>query len=140
MVQYFAQCGYRVCGREKVVDADRAIANSKETQRWQREHQPQQRGRNGRHPRRRGDLARLAAANRRGDVLVLGVAAGLVLRVQSPAVHDDVEHSLGPGDQRQFADDVLVVGQEITDRAHGAGGIVSGDAVLDVDHVHVRGA
>ena len=48
------------------------------------------------------------------------MAAGLVLAVDRGAVDDDVEDSASTGDEGEISDDVLVVRQQIRDRAHGA--------------------
>jgi len=51
---------------------------------------------------------------------ILGVSVGFVLGVDELAVDPYVVDALGTRDQAQVADDVLVVGEEVPDRAHGA--------------------
>jgi len=58
------------------------------------------------------------------------------LGIERLAVDRYIKHAFGPGGERQRLDDVLIVGEKICCRAHGAGRIVSGDAVSDVDDVH----
>ena len=66
------------------------------------------------------------------------MAARLVFRVEGLAVDGDVEDALRPGSEGEGLHDVLVVGENVGCRAHGAVEIVSGDAVGDVDDVHCR--
>jgi len=56
-----------------------------------------------------------------------------MLRVEHRVVDFHVEDPAAAGHEGQFGDDVLVVVEEITSRAHGAVGIVSGHAVGDSD-------
>jgi len=56
-----------------------------------------------------------------------------MLRVEHRVVDFDVEDTAAAGHEGQFGDDVLVVVEEITSRAHGAVGIVSGHAIGDSD-------
>lgn len=56
-----------------------------------------------------------------------------MLRVEHRVVDFHVEDSAAAGHEGQFGDDVLVVVEEITSRAHGAVEIVSGHAVGDSD-------
>jgi hypothetical protein len=66
----------------------------------------------------------------------LSVTSQGVLGEEGLSIDSDVEHPLGAHGESQRGDDVLIVGDEIACRAHGTAGIVSGDAVGDVDHVH----
>ena len=54
------------------------------------------------------------------DLAGFGVTAGLVLGVDELAVDDDVEDAVVAGYEAQVLDDVLVVGQQVAGRAHGA--------------------
>ena len=56
----------------------------------------------------------------RKHLAIVRMAAGLVLAVDRGAVDDDVEDA-STGDEGEISDDVLVVRQQIRDRAHGAG-------------------
>ena len=58
---------------------------------------------------------------RRKHLAIVRMAAGLVLAVDRGAVDDDVEDATAAGDEGEISDDVLVVRQQIRDRAHGAG-------------------
>jgi len=64
------------------------------------------------------------------------MSPGLKLRVQHVAVNNDVEDAFRSVDGDGLANDVLVVGEKVGDRAHGVTRIVSTDAVLDADLVH----
>ncbi len=57
-------------------------------------------------------------------------------RVENLTVDGHVEDSLRPGGECQRFYDMLIVVEKIRGRAHGAVEIVSGDAVLDVNHMH----
>ena len=63
------------------------------------------------------------------------MATSRALREQDLTVDNDVEYTLGPGDQGQLADDMLIVAEKITRRAHGTVAIVSRHAVGDRDRV-----
>ncbi len=69
----------------------------------------------------------------------ISMPTGIGFRVKDVTVDGHVEHTFGTGGEGQTLDDVLIVVEKIRGRAHGAVEIVSGDAVLDVDHMH-RGA
>ena len=64
------------------------------------------------------------------------MAASVMFRVEHLTVNGHVEDPFRASRKGQRLDDVLVVGEQIVCRAHGAGGIVSGDAVGDVYDVH----
>ena len=82
-----------------------------------------------------GDVGADYAAEDSEHLAGLGVPAGGVLGVDEVPVDDDFEGAVVTGDQSKFLDDVLVVAQQVADRAHGVGGIISGDAVGDLDVV-----
>jgi len=63
------------------------------------------------------------------------VTPGGLLGVEQLAVNSHIEYALGPCGQSQGFDDVLIVGENIRDRAHGAREVVSRDAILEVDHM-----
>lgn len=65
----------------------------------------------------------------------ISVSTSSCLRVEKFPVNRYVEHTLSAGSEAQLLDGVLIIGQKIRGRAHGAVGIVSGDAVGDVDDV-----
>jgi hypothetical protein len=52
---------------------------------------------------------------------VLGMSTRIMFRVQHVTIDHDVEHPFGSGHDGQILDDVLVVAQQIVNRAHGAG-------------------
>ncbi len=66
----------------------------------------------------------------------VGVASFHVLGEQNLPVHRDVEDALVAPNDAEFTDDVSVASQQVPHRAHGTVGIVSGDAVREVDAVH----
>ena len=55
------------------------------------------------------------------DLTIVRVATRRLLRIQDRAVDDELECSSGARHEAKILDHVLVVGQEIIDRAHGAG-------------------
>ena len=63
----------------------------------------------------------------------LRVTTCCTLGEQQLAIDGHVEDTACSGDQRQLADDVLVVMEEVPRRAHGTVGIVSRHAVGDAD-------
>jgi hypothetical protein len=78
-------------------------------------------------------------AEQRQYLTGLSVTSGALLGKQHLAVDDDLECALAPGDHAQVLDDVLVVVQQLSHRAHGTVGVVSGHAVRELDAVAVRG-
>ena len=68
----------------------------------------------------------------------LGMPTSFGFRVEHVTVDRHIEHAFRPRCEAQRVDDVLVVGQQIRRRAHGTVGIVSGNAVFDVDNVQVQ--
>lgn len=66
----------------------------------------------------------------------VGVTSFHVLGEQNLAVNRNVEDALVAPDDAELPDDVSVTSQQIPHRAHGTVGIVSGDAVREVDAVH----
>ena len=71
--------------------------------------------------RRRGSLERSALGIELEDLALVGVTALGLLGEEQFAVDLDVEDAARRGDHRQFVDDVLVVVQQILNRAHGTG-------------------
>ena len=74
------------------------------------------------------------------DFTIVGVTARLTLAVEHLTIHHDIEDAGGAGDQTKVLDDMLVVAEQIIRHAHGAIGIVSGNAVGDLDtvsHAHI---
>ena len=70
------------------------------------------------------------------DFAGLGVATLPGFRIHEIAIDRDVEDSLRARDQLEGTDDVLIAGHDVVGRAHGAGEIVSGDAVRDFYVMH----
>lgn len=62
---------------------------------------------------------------------VFGVAIYSMLGEDEIAVHEHIKDAGRAGDESQFLDDVLVVLDKFCCRAHGAIGVVSGNAVFN---------
>lgn len=65
-----------------------------------------------------------------------GVAANFLLGKDQLIVHGDVKDPFASTSNGQRFDDMLIIGQQVLCRAHGAVRIVSSDAVIDHDFVH----
>lgn len=81
------------------------------------------------------DTLGVALAEQLEDFAGVGVTAGPLLGVEQLTVDDDVVDARTTGDEFEPFDDVLIVREEVVDRAHGAGRIVSRNAVFDGDDV-----
>jgi hypothetical protein len=73
------------------------------------------------------------------DLAVLSMAADVDLAVELLAVHDHFEGAGRSHDEPKLVNHVLIVGEKVAGRAHGAIGIVSGNAVGDVDSMTHNG-
>jgi len=80
-----------------------------------------------------GDVRTHEGGEQVEDLAGLRVPACLCLGVEDRVIDEDVEHAVVARNQGQVFDDVLVGPEEVCGHAHGAGGIVSGDAVGDAD-------
>ena len=65
------------------------------------------------------------------DFAGFGVPAGLLLGIERFIIDKDFKSTFAASDDHKIVNDVLVIGEKVLNRTHGAGTVVSGYAVFN---------